>query len=75
MQTTQLYFKQDCPVCGRGMRVRIELLGKQIACAHCMGVSLARVRDEQSLDRSTEIVRRSDSDRYMPCYAGSDESR
>jgi len=41
MHLSQLYFKQACPVCGRGMRVRIELFGKHISCGHCQGVSTA----------------------------------
>jgi hypothetical protein len=41
MQSSQLYFNQDCPVCGRKMRVRIELLGKEIACGHCTAVTVA----------------------------------
>lgn len=41
MHQSQLYFKQACPVCGRGMRVQIELFGKPIACGHCQAVSVA----------------------------------
>ncbi len=29
------FFQQECPVCGRHLRVRIEYLGRQIACRHC----------------------------------------
>lgn len=25
----------ECPACGRRMRVRIELLGREVQCAHC----------------------------------------
>jgi hypothetical protein len=31
------YFNQECPVCGRGLRVRVAYLGKQVACQHCGG--------------------------------------
>lgn len=31
------YFNQYCPVCGRGLRVRVAYLGKQVACQHCGG--------------------------------------
>lgn len=41
MHQSQLYFKQACPVCGRGMRVRIELFGNHISCGHCQAVSVA----------------------------------
>lgn len=31
------YFNQECPVCGRGLRVRVAYLGKQVSCQHCGG--------------------------------------
>jgi hypothetical protein len=41
MRQSQVFFHQDCPVCGRLMRVRIEWLGKEITCAHCNAVTVA----------------------------------
>jgi hypothetical protein len=41
MHQSQIFFNQDCPVCGRKMRVRIELLGKEIGCGHCSAVTVA----------------------------------
>jgi len=41
MHQNQLYFNQDCPCCGRGMRVRVELLGREIICSHCTTISVA----------------------------------
>ncbi len=35
MSVRKVYFTQDCQVCGRPMRVRLELFGKHICCAHC----------------------------------------
>jgi DNA-directed RNA polymerase subunit RPC12/RpoP len=29
------YFVQECPTCGRRLRVRLNYLGKRIACRHC----------------------------------------
>ena len=29
------YFMQECPTCGRNLQIRIEYLGKQVACLHC----------------------------------------
>ena len=43
---SNVYFHQNCRVCGRGMRVRVELLGKKIACAHCFAVSVANDGDD-----------------------------
>jgi len=31
------YFQQDCPVCGRILKVRVSYLGKQVVCQHCGG--------------------------------------
>lgn len=31
------YFQQECPVCGRHLRVRVAYLGKLVACQHCGG--------------------------------------
>ncbi len=33
MATT--YFVQECPTCGRNLQVRVEYLGKRVACQHC----------------------------------------
>ncbi|MEM1305542.1 MAG: response regulator [Planctomycetota bacterium] len=30
-----IYFTQECPTCGRNLRVRVEYLGKKVACQHC----------------------------------------
>jgi DNA-directed RNA polymerase subunit RPC12/RpoP len=29
------YFFQECPTCGRHLRIRVEYLGRAMACAHC----------------------------------------
>jgi hypothetical protein len=29
------YFVQECPTCGRSLRVRVEYLGKLVVCQHC----------------------------------------
>jgi hypothetical protein len=31
------YFVQECPTCGRSLQVRVEYLGRQVACQHCHG--------------------------------------
>ena len=31
------YFDQECPTCGRHLKVRVEYLGKKVACQHCCG--------------------------------------
>ncbi|REJ97397.1 MAG: response regulator [Planctomycetota bacterium] len=29
------YFLQECPTCGRNLRIRIAYLGRQVVCQHC----------------------------------------
>ena len=29
------YFVQECPTCGRRLQVRVNYLGKRVACRHC----------------------------------------
>jgi hypothetical protein len=36
------YFVQECPTCGRTLEVRVEYLGKRVACQHCQGSFTAR---------------------------------
>ena len=36
MLTTTYYF-QDCPICGRSLRILVEYLGQQVVCRHCQG--------------------------------------
>ena len=35
--TNPVYFFQPCPVCGRSLRIRVGLLGRQVYCGHCQG--------------------------------------
>ena len=35
--STVTYFDQECPTCGRSLRVRIEYMGKLVVCQHCRG--------------------------------------
>lgn len=36
------FFYQECPVCGRHLRIRVEHLGRELACTHCQGLFIAR---------------------------------
>ncbi len=31
------YFVQECPTCGRRLQIRVDYLGKLVACQHCRG--------------------------------------
>ena len=30
-------FYQNCPVCGRSLRISVKHFGRQMSCAHCQG--------------------------------------
>jgi len=32
-----VYFHQGCPVCGRTVRIGVQLLGRRVYCQHCGG--------------------------------------
>ena len=40
-----MFFVQQCPTCGRRLRVCVEYLGKTIQCRHCRGRLVARDPD------------------------------
>jgi hypothetical protein len=70
------YFVQHCPVCGRCLQVRIELLGKTVSCQHCHGKfkacdpALARLQPvpetEDLLDRANDLLSSVDLQRPRP---------
>ena len=42
-----LLFNQPCPTCGRKQKIRVELLGRIVACQHCSAEFTASDRAEQ----------------------------
>ena len=34
-------FYQECPVCGRSLRVSVKYFGREMSCSHCEGVFVA----------------------------------
>lgn len=34
---TDVFFNRSCPVCGRKVSIRIQLLGQRVYCQHCGG--------------------------------------
>lgn len=41
-----LLFNQPCPTCGRKQKIRIELLGRTVACQHCRAEFTASDRSD-----------------------------
>ncbi len=48
------YFIQECPTCGRRLQVRVNYLGKSVACKHCQGQFIASDPDGQSMSYDEE---------------------
>ena len=34
-------FYQECPVCGRSLRIAVQLFGRKVECVHCRGEFVA----------------------------------
>ncbi len=43
-----LFFRQCCPTCGRNLRIRLQYLGRHMACPHCGRQFLACDQDDPS---------------------------
>jgi len=37
IMSKDVYYLQRCPVCGRMLQIRVNLLGQQVYCQHCGG--------------------------------------
>ena len=51
----------NCPVCGRPLRVRLEMMGSEVCCSHCRAAFVA----ETAVDRNTYPRRTRDIDRRV----------
>ena len=60
--STAMFFVQQCPTCGRRLRVCVEYLGKRIQCRHCRGTLVARDPEDDSPwgDSQSALMRRVD---------------
>ena len=36
-----IYYNQECPTCGRTLKIRVAYLGKHVVCQHCQGQFVA----------------------------------
>lgn len=53
------FFAQECPSCGRQLQVRLEYLGRSVACQHCQRQFAAMIVPAQS-DSSEDLLNRAD---------------
>jgi DNA-directed RNA polymerase subunit RPC12/RpoP len=71
------YYVQECPTCGRRLQVRVEYMGKAVACRHCSANFVAtnsaggRAASHSGLSllaRADELIEAADSgllDQYL----------
>jgi hypothetical protein len=56
------YFVQECPTCGRNLRIRVEYLGRRVVCQHCHRALVARDPEASGpvghdlIERATELI-------------------
>jgi hypothetical protein len=61
--SSSTYFSQECPTCGRKLRIHVEYLGKLLVCQHCQGKLHASDPASVSIDEandSSTILKRAD---------------
>jgi hypothetical protein len=61
-------YHQNCPVCGRNLRIRVMLLGRRVYCQHCgggfiasdacVGISASRVANRPQSAIVDELIER-----------------
>ncbi len=56
-----LRFAQSCPTCGRRINIRLELLGRTIACPHCHAEFLASDRSQDGPPSQPDLMCRVDA--------------
>ena len=57
------YFVRECPTCGRRLQIRVEYLGKKVACQHCQGQFVAfdpSGSHGDCVEQSKTLLRRAD---------------
>lgn len=55
------YYTLECPTCGRRVQVRVEYLGKQVACQHCRGEFRAYDPDNVPAEMALPLVARAEA--------------
>jgi DNA-directed RNA polymerase subunit RPC12/RpoP len=51
-----VYFFQECPTCGRSLEIRVDFLGRDVACPHCRGHFIAADSSSSSVLSDSGIM-------------------
>ena len=69
------FFVQECPTCGRNLQIRLELLGRSIACPQCeapIEATDSMVKSDRAHDsaelllRAEELLATADARKHHP---------
>ncbi len=55
-----IFYIQECPICGRNLRVRVVYLGKRVVCKHCGSKFLAFDASSGESSSGSSILERAD---------------
>ena len=58
--SSPIHFLQACPTCGRNLEIRVEYLGRELACQHCRGRFIATHPDYTGTEGPTALLRRAE---------------
>ena len=59
---SKAYFAQECPTCGRSVQIRVQHLGRRVACRHCHGEFRAVDGERGVAEQSdTSLLKRADA--------------
>lgn len=75
--SNEVFFNRACPVCGRMLRIRVQLLGRRVYCQHCGGgftaVDESLAGEPPVRDRVEDLLTR--ASRVLARAAGGDDDR
>jgi hypothetical protein len=63
------YFLQECPTCGRSLEVRVQYLGKMVACRHCRGSFVATDPSDRHDPANSGIALMKRADELLATFA------
>jgi hypothetical protein len=59
-------FYQNCPVCGRSLRISVKYFGRQMSCTHCQGEFRAG-KDQLAPEASVSMTAEAPLSLPAPC--------
>lgn len=62
-------FYQECPTCGRSLRIPVKYFGLTMSCSHCSGEFLADPDAQRRIDREAAASQRERSVDFAPATA------